>query len=172
MSKFVLSLLVLPAIALAGPERIEFPVNYREAFLLYNAIERPDRKPPVVRFMYASRNAADAAKPGEPAPYGTVLVMEDRKVKLDEQGRPVRGADGRFVPTDEVLNIFVQQKGRGWGEAYPAEKRNGDWEYAWFNPDGTRRANAKFDGCFACHMPRAGRDFNFTFSKWVLDGKP
>jgi hypothetical protein len=98
--------------------------------------------------------------------------MEDRKVKLDEQGRPVRGADGRFVPTDEVLNIFVQQKGGGWGEAYPAEKRNGDWEYAWFNPDGTRRANAKFDGCFACHMPRAARDFNFTFSKWVLDGKP
>jgi hypothetical protein len=172
MRSLALSLLMLPAMAFGGPERIDFPVNYRQAFLLYNAIERPDRKPPIVRFMYVNREAAAAAKAGEAAPYGTVLVMEDRKVKLDEQGRPVRGADGRFMPTDEVLNLFVQQKGKGWGDDYPADKRNGDWEYAWFNPDGTRRANAKFDGCFACHMPRAGRDFNFTFSKWVLDGKP
>lgn len=173
MNKIALCLLaVLPVITYAGPERVELPLNYRELLLLYNAIERPDRKPAIVRFMYVNREAAKAAKPGEPAPYGTVLVMEDRKVKLDEQGRPVRSADGRFVPTDEILNIFVQQKGKGWGEAYPADKRNGDWEYAWFNPDGTRRANAKFDGCFACHLPRAARDFNFTFSKWVLDGKP
>jgi hypothetical protein len=162
----------LPAFAFAGPERIEFPLSNRDRLLLYNAIERPDRKPAIVRFMYVNPEAARAAKGGEPAPYGTVLVMEDRKVKLDEQGRPVRGPDGRFVPTDEVLTVFVQQKGKDWGEAYSADKRNGDWDYAWFNPDGTRRANAKFDGCFACHMSRAGRDFNFTFSKWVLDGKP
>ena len=173
MNRIALCLLViLPASAFAGPERVDLPLNYRELLFLYNAIERPDRKPPIVRFMYVNREAAKAAKAGEPAPYGTLLVMEDRKVKLDEQGRPVRGADGRFMATDEVLNVFVQQKGKGWGEAYPADKRNGDWEYAWFNPDGTRRANAKFDACFACHMPRAGRDFNFTFSKWVLDGKP
>ena len=165
-------LVLLPAIGLAGPERVDFPSSYRERWLLYNAIERPDRKPPVVRFMYVNPDAARAAKAGEPAPYGSVLIMEDRKVKLDEQGRPVRGSDGRFVPTDEIVNIFVQQKGKGWGEAYPAEMRNGDWEYAWFNPDGTRRAGAKFDGCFACHLSRAGRDFTFTFSKWVLDGKP
>lgn len=105
MNRAVLGLLaVLPAIASAGPERIEFPLNYRERLFLYNAIERPDRKPPIVRFMYVNREAAKAARPGEPVPYGTVLVMEDRKVKLDEQGRPVRGADVRFVATDEVLN--------------------------------------------------------------------
>jgi hypothetical protein len=165
-------LALLPAIAWAGPERVELPSNYRERLLLYNTIERPDRKPAIVRLMYVNHEAARAAKAGEPAPDGTLLVMEDRKATLDGNGRPVRDANGRFVPTDEVLNIFAQQKGKGWGEAYSADKRNGDWEYAWFNPDGTRRVNAKFDGCFACHMPRAQRDFNFTFSKWVLDGKP
>lgn len=172
MKSFVLALLLFPAVVFAGPERVELPLNYRDVLLLYNMIERPDRKPAQVRFMYASRPAAAAAKAGEPVPYGALLVMEDRRVKLDEKGQPVRGADGRLVPTDDAVNVFVQQKEKGWGEAYPREKRNGDWDYAWFNPDGTRRANAKFDSCFACHMSRAGRDFTFTFSKWVLDGKP
>ncbi len=77
-----------------------------------------------------------------------------------------------MVASDKVLTVFVQQKGRGWGESYPPEKRNGDWEYATFNADGTRRENAKYDACFSCHMPRAARDFTFTFVKWVIDGKP
>lgn len=98
--------------------------------------------------------------------------MEDRLAAYDASGNPLRDASGRLVATDKVVNVFVQQKQKGWGEAYPADKRNGDWEYAWFNPDGTPRANAKFDGCFACHLSRAQRDYNFTFTKWVLDGKP
>lgn len=63
------------------------------------------------------------------------------------------------------------RKEAGWGEVHPPEKRNGDWEYAWFNPDGSRRANASMDGCFRCHTGRGDRDFTFTFFKWVLDGK-
>jgi hypothetical protein len=156
----------------AGPERIAYPAGYQTSFINYNQIERPDRKPAQVRFMYASPDAAAAAKPGEPVPYGAVLIMEDREAKGDANGKALRDADGRIVAGDKVLNVFVQQKGRGWGEAYPPEKRNGDWDYAWFNADGMRRENAKFDGCFSCHMSRAARDFTFTFVKWVVDGKP
>lgn len=165
-------LALAPATALSGPERVELPAHYRDVFVLYNQIERPDRKPPQIRFMYASPDAVAAATPDQAAPYGTVLIMEDRTVRLDANGNPVRGKDGRLVASDQVVNIFVQQKGKGWGDAYPPERRNGDWEYAWFNPDGSRRANAKFDGCFSCHMPRASRDYTFTFMKWVQDGKP
>ncbi|MEP7206622.1 MAG: cytochrome P460 family protein [Casimicrobiaceae bacterium] len=157
---------------LGGAERVAYPANYQTTFVNYNQIERPDRKPAQVRFMYATRDAAAAARAEEPVPDGAILIMEDRAVKLDTDGQPLRDADGRFIASDKVLNVFVQQKSRGWGEAYPAEKRNGDWEYAWFNADGSRRENAKFDGCFACHQSRAGRDFTFTFVKWVKDGKP
>lgn len=164
--------LVLAGATSAGPERVDLPANYRDTMLLYNQIERPDRKPPQVRFMYANKEAASTARAGQPAPEGTVLIMEDRKVQLDAAGQPMRSPDGRYLVTDEATNLFVQKKSAGWGDAYPPAQRNGDWEYAWFNPDGTRRANAKFEGCFACHQSRAGRDYTFTFLKWVADGKP
>ncbi len=164
--------LLAAAEASAGPELVQFPADYRTRFVHYNSIERPDRNPAVVRFMYANPEAVAAARSGQPAPDGTVLVMEDRKVKLDPAGRPERGADGRFLVTDEVAGLFVQQKKAGWGVAYPAAKRNGEWEYSSFNLDGTPRANLSVEGCFTCHLYRKDRDYTFTFFKWVLDGKP
>lgn len=41
--------------AAAGPERIAYPAAYAERFVQYNQIERPDRKPMVIRFMYVNR---------------------------------------------------------------------------------------------------------------------
>jgi Cytochrome P460 len=105
-------------------------------------------------------------------PDGTVLVMEDMKVRLDASGAPLIGPDGRFEPTVEVTSVFVMEKRAGWGEAYPDDKRNGDWEYSFFAPDGTVRPNLNTSGCFACHMSRKGeRDFTFTYAKVLLDQK-
>jgi hypothetical protein len=99
-----------------------------------------------------------------------VLVMEDMKVRLDASGSPVIGSDGRFVPTGEVVGIFVMEKQRGWGEAISADKRNGDWDYSSFAPDGTVRPNLNTSGCFSCHLNRKGeRDFTFTYAKVLLD---
>ena len=162
-------LLLAAAAARAGTEQVEYPKDYRSRFAEYNRVDRPDRKPAVVRFFYVNPEALAVAKPAEPLPYGTVLVMEDHKARVDEAGRPARDGEGRLVPTDEVINVFVQAKGRGFGAEYPESKRNGEWEYAWFLPDGARKADAKFDGCFTCHLNRAGRDYNFTFSKYLLD---
>lgn len=155
--------------AAAGPELVAYPKGFERDFVLYNKVDRPDRK--TVRFMYADPAAVEAARPGEELPHGTVLVMEDHKAQLDGETAVVDG-DGRLVPTDEVTNLFVMEKQAGWGADYPPEKRNGEWEYAWFLADGTAKADARFDGCFACHQSRAARDFTFTFAKWVLDGKP
>jgi hypothetical protein len=164
-----IGIVLMALTALAGPERVEYPKDYRTTFVVYGTVDRPDRK--IVRVFYANREAVHAARPGQPVPYGTVLVMEDHKAKLDTSGQPVRDADGHFIASDEVIAVFVQEKRSGWGEEYPPEKRNGEWEYAWFNPDGSRKIDAKFDGCFSCHKSRAGRDYTFLFAKYVEDGK-
>lgn len=48
MMRRLLCAIAVLAIALpaeAGPERIEFPAGYTTNFLMYQIIERPDRKP-------------------------------------------------------------------------------------------------------------------------------
>jgi hypothetical protein len=161
--------LALAAAALAGPEKIKFPEGYSSSFVEYIRIDRPDRK--TVRFMYVDPAAHQAAAPGEPLPDGTVLIMEDHKAELGAGEEAVTDGEGRLVPTDEVTNVFVMEKQPGWGAAYPPEVRNGDWEYAWFLADGTRKADAKFDGCFSCHLSRAERDYTFTYAKYLLDSR-
>lgn len=157
-------------VALAGPGRIAWPEGYGGRFVLYNKVDRPDRG--TVRFMYVDPASHEAARAGEPLPFGTTLVMEDHKARKEGEAL-LRDGGGRLVPEDEITNVFVMRKEPGWGEAVPPELRNGDWDYAWFLPDGSRKADAKFDGCFTCHLNRAGeRDFTFTFARYVLDGKP
>src|SRR3546814_11730730 len=64
------------------------------------------------------------------------------------------------------------EKQPGWGEAYPDDKRNGDWDYAWFDAEGTLKHSdpARYEGCFSCHQSRAGRDYTFTSFKNVVAG--
>ncbi|MDI5935684.1 cytochrome P460 family protein [Halomonas kalidii] len=153
--------LLMAGTALAGPENIEFPENYASTFVRYTTVDKPDRDPPIVRFMYVNADALAAAQPNEPFPHGTIVVMEDHTAELANDGEPVLDTDGRFIPTDDVTNVFVQQKEPGWGEEYPEEKRNGEWEYAWFQPDGTRQ-DRSMDSCFECHQQVADQDFTFT----------
>jgi hypothetical protein len=153
--------------AQAGPERVAFPEGYLERFVDYLDVDRPDRK--IVRRMYVNPEALAAAVAGEDAPYGTVLVMEDRRAKLGADDAPLVDDDGRMRPTDEILNLFVMEKQPGFGETIAPELRNGDWDYAWYLPDGSPRPEARFEGCFTCHLNRPDRDFTFTFVKFVLD---
>jgi hypothetical protein len=147
--------------SLAGPERVVFPASYAKDFLHYNTVDRPDRKR--VRLLYVNATAHAAARPGEPLPYGTILVMEDRDAAVDESGNLKRDNEGRLIPTDIVSNVFVMEKQKGWGEAFSASIRNGDWDYAWYLADGMPKADATFDGCFSCHLPRREKDFTFTY---------
>jgi hypothetical protein len=155
---------VFPAVA--GPERVDWPEDFANAYTLYLQVDRPDRKR--VRMMYVNPEA-DAQASADALPDGTVLVMADKDAELDADGNPVIGPDGRFVPTGDFTNIFVMEKGAGWGADQPADMRNGDWDYAWFLPDGTLKADAKYDGCFSCHTYREERDFTFTYTKFLID---
>jgi hypothetical protein len=161
------AILVLAGIgaATAGPEKVKFRANYKDpsAFVLFNTVDRHDRK--AVRFVYISKAADDAAKPGQPIPHGAVILLEERKAKLDAAGNPELDAKGRFIATEETTTFIVMEKQAGWGAEYGPEKRNGEWEYAVFGPNRQPPPNANVNPCFTCHLSRDQRDYTFTYFK-------
>lgn len=149
---------LIAAAAPAGTELVAFPSGFATDFVRYEVVDRPDRK--IARFMYINRAAWEAAKAGEPLPDGTVVVMEDHEVRMNGE-KPVTDAQGRMIPTDVTTNVFVMEKRAGWGAEYPPELRNGEWEYAWFGPDGAR-SEKPLNRCFECHKAQEAEDYTFT----------
>jgi Cytochrome P460 len=149
-----------PAASRAGSENVTLPEGWRDTYVRYSIVDKAERK--IVRYIYADPDAFAAAVKGQPFPDNTTLVMEDHPARLSAGGTPLLDQQGRFIPDPKVAAIFAQKKHDGWGAAYPAEKRNGDWEYARLNPDGTRNP-AAVDACFTCHKSRVTQDFTFTF---------
>ncbi|MCU0984107.1 MAG: cytochrome P460 family protein [Acetobacteraceae bacterium] len=148
-----------------GPHNVAFPEGFERHFIRYAVIDNAERK--IIRFLYVNPEAFSAARPGEALPHGTVLVMADSRARLGPDGAPLRDLDGRLIPEAGFFVVAVQQKEPGWGEGYPPERRNGEWEYASFTPSGERRA-VRLDGCFSCHLQaRAGQDFTFAFWDYV-----
>jgi plastocyanin len=140
----------------AGPDKIRFPAGWKQ-HVLYTTVDRYDIKQH--RELYASSQAAvDAMKAGRPLPDGTILTLIQYKAQVDAAGNPLKGADGRFVKGDLVAHA-VMEKRAGWGAEYPAEWRNGEWEYAVFNPAGALNEKANYKGCFECHKPHEKADF-------------
>jgi len=140
----------------AGPEKIAFPAKW-ESFVLYTTLDRADNKQ--YRELYASSQAAvDAMKAGKPLPDGTVLVLIPYKAQVDAQGNPIKDPKGRFVKGERV-GVNVMEKRAGWGTEYPADLRNGEWEYAAFSVDGKLNDKANYKACFECHKPHEGMDY-------------
>ncbi len=163
------SLLAAFAVAApAGTELVAFPEGYATTFLRYQVVDRADRK--IARFMYINQPAWDAAAAGQPLPDGSIVLMEDHKVRMKDEETPVTDAEGRFIPTDETTNLFVMEKRAGWGAEYPEELRNGEWEYAWFTTEGVRSDRA-LTGCFECHKGQEAEDFTFTTFKAIAARK-
>jgi hypothetical protein len=67
------------ASAIAGTDLVKLPENYQFNFVRCVVVDNAKRKK--VRFMYVNAEALLAAKAGQPAPNGTVIIMEDRKAK-------------------------------------------------------------------------------------------
>lgn len=160
--------MILAGPLLAGPERIDFPEGFEDDWVLYNQVDRPDRKR--IRFMYVNPEADAEAVPGEPAPNGTVLLMADKEAQLDADENPVLDDEGRMIPEGDFVAFFVMEKQAGWGETVGLEVApNGDWDYAAFLPDRTLNPETNTAGCFACHTHRTGKDFTFTYFQNVQD---
>ena len=140
----------------AGPEKISYPAGWKD-HVLYTVVDRYDVKQH--RELYASTLAAvQAMKEGKPLPEGTVLTLVQYKAQVDAAGVPVKDAKGRFVKGD-IIAFTVMEKRAGWGTEYPAELRNGEWEYAVFNPAGVLNDKANYKSCFECHKPHEKQDY-------------
>jgi len=150
----------------SGGIKIKFPENFEKG-VLYTTVDRADNKQ--YRELFASAEAVAAAKKGEALPAGTVLTLVQYKAKLDAQGSPEKDAGGRFIKGD-LIGYAVMEKQTGWGAQYPAELRNGEWEYQSFTADRSVNDKANLKACFECHKPLdARKDFVFTYDK--LAGK-
>jgi plastocyanin len=146
----------LAASATVGnPDLIKFPEGYEKG-VLYQTLDRHDTKQ--YRELYSTPEAVKAVREGRPIPSGTVLTLVQYGAKKDEKGNVLKDAKGRFVKGDLVA-YTVMEKRKGWGASYPAEIRNGEWEYAVFTQDKQRNAKANIQGCFGCHKPHEGQDF-------------
>jgi plastocyanin len=154
------------AAVMAGPEKITFPKEY-ESWERYASVDRYDNKQ--YRELYAKPEVVKAVRAGKPIPDGTVLAMAIYAAEVDAAGAPVKDDKGRFRKA-KLTNVTVMEKRAGWGEEYPPEVRNGNWEYASFMPDGSpNAAAANTQPCFACHKPHEKQDFVISLAS--LSGK-
>ncbi|HEX5079363.1 MAG TPA: cytochrome P460 family protein [Geminicoccaceae bacterium] len=144
----------------AGADHIVYPEGYQNDFTYYNTVNLADERKQVVK-MFANDVALQSAKDGAPLDSGSVIVMEIYKAALDANEQPVLGADGFFVPA-EMAGIAVMETRSGWGEDYPEEWRNDEWEFAAFKPDDHSLVERDYQPCFACHKPLAESGYLFS----------
>ena len=149
-------------------DRVGFPEGYQDDFTVFYEFDRPDNG--TARVIYANDIAASVSAeafspapvaPGEPFPYGSVLVMDVYRTQRDEDGNVLLDEEGRFV-RDELFGLFVMRKEPGFGAKY-GEQRNGEWEYVAYRPDGTVLVppEATF-ACASCHV-EAGQGKDWVF---------
>lgn len=140
-------------------DRVGYPAGYQDDFELLFTFDRPDNGS--IRYIYGNDAAASVA-PGEPYPYGSILVMDVYRSVRDESGRVMLDDRGRYLRGD-LFGSFVQRKEPGFGEAY-ADNRSGEWEYVAYRPDGSvlippeNTAN-----CAQCHLQQAGAGRDYVF---------
>jgi len=152
----VAACLAAPAFAQnPGPNKVAFPDNWDKG-VMYSTVDRYDIKQH--RELWSTKAAVDAVKAGKPIPSGTVLTLVQYKAVVDDKGAPVKDANGRFKKGDLVA-YTVMEKRAGWGADYPADIRNGEWEYQVFNHEKKVNDKANLKGCFQCHKPHEGQDF-------------
>lgn len=155
----------LVSAAQAGPEKVKFPTGYNDSFVRYHAIDKTSKRfGSTHRIFFINKVGLDAVKAGKALPNGTVIIREDWFVKTDDKKKAIKDANGKFTATKKK-GALIMEKGEGWGEAYPAEKRNGNWEYAIFKADGSRNTKANTGRCFGCHMRVKGSDFVFSMKE-------
>lgn len=138
-----------PDSAAASPDTaatVAFPADYRQRFIPYAIVDCPNSR--MVRKMYVSPITLDALQAGEPAPSGTVIVMETHAARQSQHGR--------LQPT-RINNVFIREKRSGW----QVNARSSDWKSAWYSPDG-RLVSGSQQSCIGCHHQVRDLDYLFT----------
>lgn len=140
---------------------IPLPADYKSWPKFLHAVQRPDAKQ--VRDIYINP-VGYRARAGESFAHGTLLVMENYAAQTNPDGSLKTGPDGKLVKGN-LLRIFVQGKGPGWGQSALPDLRNGDWAYTAYGPDGKPVADPTA-ACRACHLPLTQKDFVHRYDEY------
>jgi hypothetical protein len=145
-----LLLTLLAAVSpLGAAQAAALPEAWEARFPRIATVDDPDRR--MVRHIHANPEALEAARPGQPAPPGTTLVLAEARARLDDAGRPLRDGAGRFLAEPGWTAILLQRKDR---EA---------WTFAAFTGAGAP-SDRPAAACAACHAAaRAVQDHTFAF---------
>ncbi len=147
-----------PAEILAS-DRVGFPVGYRDTFVRFYIFDRFDAGQISI---VCANDAAAGVAPGEPFPYGSVLLSEGWRPLVDEAGAFVLDAQGRLVP-GQMTGVFVMRKEEGFGGGYGPD-RSGEWEYVAYRPDGTYLTPPENSAsCAACHNVGVAPELDYVF---------
>lgn len=138
------------AFTLAAEERVAFPAGYAQAFTNYLSLDRVQNPDQIIR-LFANPAARAAAASGQELPDGSVLVGEVYAAKKDKDGNVITSSLGRRI-RDKLVAVAVMEKRAGWGAGFPADLRNGDWDFAIFSPDGVP-LKKDLNTCRQCHAP-------------------
>jgi len=149
----------LPSVA---KTHVTFPEGYKDTFVKYHTINFPAMRQ--VRYYFANKAAAQAAKAGRELPDGSVLFAEVYSAKLGADKKPVTGPDGFYVP-EKLLFYTAMARGAGWGKDIPEMLRNSDWNYAVFTTDKKHRPGVNQAQCLACHKPLDNVSYTFTLKE-------
>jgi len=164
MRLLILSVLVITALAkvtFAEDMRIKLPEDYRSKYTNYLNLDRTQEEDQVIH-LYANDIAMEGMGENGEFPNGSILVGEVYKAKKDEDGEVIESLLGHRIPEKFAL-IAIMEKREGWGSDFKEEHKNGDWDFAAFNPDGTIASSKDLNECRTCHAPLTDADHVFSF---------
>ena len=147
----------------ADANNVAFPKDWASG-VMYSTVDRTFGGVPQYREHYIPKQVIEALRSGKPMPSGTVLTVVRFRAKLDPQGNPLKDANGRYIK-GEPFGFEIMEKHTGWGKDYPAEIRNGEWEYRRFTADLKPDDSKPYTGCFQCHKAQGERDFVFPLTQ-------
>lgn len=142
-------------------DRVGFPDGYRDNYRVLWVFDQAARKKNV-QILYGNDLAA-SARPGEPFPYGSVLVQEGYRALVDARGEAILDENGRYQPGELIVGLGVMRKEEGFGEAYK-HNRAGEWEFVVYDQvnGGYDTPPQKSAPCAACHQ-LAGKDKDYAY---------
>ena len=146
-------------VALADDTRISFPADYATEFHNYLSLDRVQNHDQIIR-LFANKKAIEAARKGEELPDGSILVGEIYKAKKDADGNVMESSLGRLM-RDKLAAVAVMEKGEGWGDSFPDNLKNDDWDFAIFSPAG-KPLDKDLNACRSCHAPLASTQHLFS----------
>ncbi|MEM7042883.1 MAG: cytochrome P460 family protein [Pseudomonadota bacterium] len=146
----------------AGPEQIAFPQGFEDNYVRYKTLDKRDQDPDVVRMLYVDPASAAYVQPEVPLPEGSRFLLVDYLAAVDNDGSTLVDRDGRMVPSESIKQILVSEKRGEFGGDHHGELQTGDWEFAAFLQDGSRKPNVNFDKCRKCHLQAQRTDFTFS----------